>query len=208
MVAGLSRLARAQLAAKEEPAVAVATLRSAKTMTDRPEEASIDLASLLEQSGKPDEAMKEYEEILHANPQSEVAANNLAMLLATYRNDPASLDRAKELSSRFANSPNPVLPGYLRLGAVQARRRSRLGAGIDAGGRKNSECSRCPFSSGHGAVAGGRRRRRARQPLARRQFRHPVCRPGRGEGDARQARQIDCFGRSEVLTTCGEGYCL
>jgi predicted Zn-dependent protease len=100
-------LARAELAAKEEPAVAVATLRSAKTMTDRPEEASIDLASLLEQSGKPDEAMKEYEEILHANPQSEVAANNLAMLLATYRSDPASLDRAKELSSRFANSPNP-----------------------------------------------------------------------------------------------------
>lgn len=100
-------LAKAELAAKEDPAVAITTLRNAKSVVDRKEELSVELASLLEQTGKPNDAIQEYEEILHGDPQSEVAANNLAMLLASYRSDPASLDRAKELSMRFANSPNP-----------------------------------------------------------------------------------------------------
>jgi Tfp pilus assembly protein PilF len=36
-----------------------------------------------------------------------VARNNLAMLLVTYKKDPASLQRAKELSAPFASSTNP-----------------------------------------------------------------------------------------------------
>jgi len=35
-----------------------------------------------------------------------MVANNLAMLLITYKKDQASLDRAKELSARFATSTN------------------------------------------------------------------------------------------------------
>jgi tetratricopeptide (TPR) repeat protein len=100
-------LANAQLLAKEDPAVAIATLRSAKAVVDQAQELSVQLASLLEQTGKSDEAIGEYEELLHRYPQSEVAVNNLAMLLATHKNDPASLDRAKELAARFADSSNP-----------------------------------------------------------------------------------------------------
>jgi tetratricopeptide (TPR) repeat protein len=100
-------LASAQMAAKDGIEAAIATVRNGKSIADRTEELSVQLASLLESQGKPDDAIREYEEVLGRDPQSEVASNNLAMLLATYRKDPASLDRAKELSARFANSPNP-----------------------------------------------------------------------------------------------------
>ena len=149
-------LAKAELAAKEDPAVAITTLRNAKSVVDRKEELSVELASLLEQTGKPNDAIQEYEEILHGDPQSEVAANNLAMLLATYRSDPASLDRAKELSMRFANSPNPSYLGYLWMGSVQARRRGGIRAGADEGRRQGSGCGSRALSPGDGAVAGRR----------------------------------------------------
>jgi tetratricopeptide (TPR) repeat protein len=100
-------LANAQLAAKENPAVAIATLRNAEPVVDLADALGGELAALLENLGKPDEAIGEYEKVVRRYPQSEVAANNLAMLLATYRKDSASLDRAKELSARFADSTNP-----------------------------------------------------------------------------------------------------
>ena len=100
-------LAAAELANKEDPAVAIATLRAAKPVVDDDQQLVLQLAAVLEKSGKPDQAIEEYEGVLRKGPQSEVAANNLAMLLATYRTDPASLDRAKDLSARFANSANP-----------------------------------------------------------------------------------------------------
>jgi tetratricopeptide (TPR) repeat protein len=100
-------LARAQVAANEDMSAALATLRNAKAVVDQPEKLSDQLASLFERQGKPDEAIREYEEALRLDPKSEVAANNLAMLLATYKKDGASLDRAQQLSARFANSSNP-----------------------------------------------------------------------------------------------------
>ena len=99
-------LANAQTAAKN-PAAAAATLRAAMQVVEQGEVLGELLASLLESQGKPEEAIREYEDILRRYPQSEVAANNLAMLLATYKTDAASLDRARDLASRFANSPNP-----------------------------------------------------------------------------------------------------
>jgi Tfp pilus assembly protein PilF len=61
---------------------------------------------LFERLGKYDDAVQVYERALRRDPRSEVTANNLAMMLVTYRKDQASLDRAKTLSARFANSPN------------------------------------------------------------------------------------------------------
>ncbi len=86
---------------------AVATLRKAISLVDQPDTIAMQLASLLEATGKPDEAIAEYESLVKRSPQSEAAVNNLAMLLATYRTDKASLDRAKELTARFADSVNP-----------------------------------------------------------------------------------------------------
>jgi Flp pilus assembly protein TadD len=95
-----------QFAAKDTDA-AIATLRTAQSTVNQPDQAGIEIASLLERSGRPQEAIQEYDDIVRRNPQSDVAANNLAMLLVTYGKDAASLDRAKSLTTRFAASSNP-----------------------------------------------------------------------------------------------------
>lgn len=100
-------LATAQFAAKDSDA-ALATLRKGEAVAaDKPDLLGVEIALYLDRSGKEDEAIRQYEEVIRRYPQSEGAANNLAMLLVTYKNDAASLDRAKSLSARFANSSNP-----------------------------------------------------------------------------------------------------
>ncbi len=99
-------LAATQLAAKD-PDAAIETLRNAIPIVEQPDNIRMELAQVLERLDKTDAAIAEYEEILQRNPQADIAANNLAMLLATYRGDQASLDRAKALTARFADSQNP-----------------------------------------------------------------------------------------------------
>jgi tetratricopeptide (TPR) repeat protein len=99
-------LAAAQFVAKE-PEAAIATLRTAETSVNQPDQVGLELAAYFERTGKPEAAMQEYDAIVKRNPKSDVAANNLAMLLITYGKDQASIDRAKSLASRFADSSNP-----------------------------------------------------------------------------------------------------
>ena len=93
--------------AGKDPDAAVATLRKAQAIVDQPDQLATEIALYLERSGKTDEAISEYEAVVRHDPQSEIAANNLAMLLVTYRKDAASVDRAKALTVRFADSANP-----------------------------------------------------------------------------------------------------
>ncbi len=99
-------VAYTQFAAKDSDA-ALATLRSAQSSVDEPSKLSFEIASYFERTGKPEEAIRQYEDVIRRDPQSEVAANNLAMLLVTFEKDAASLDRAKSLSARFSDSSNP-----------------------------------------------------------------------------------------------------
>jgi tetratricopeptide (TPR) repeat protein len=71
-------------------------------------ELASDLATLHERDGQPDAAIRVYESLLARNPRSDVASNNLAMLLVTYRKDRASLDRARDLVQKFSASSDPV----------------------------------------------------------------------------------------------------
>ncbi len=78
-----------------------------KASNDAPQLMS-DLAELYERIGRPDAAIAVYENLLKADADSAAAANNLAMLLVTYRSDKPSLDRARSLTERFASSRNPA----------------------------------------------------------------------------------------------------
>lgn len=70
----------------------------------------IELATRLEAAGQVAEAARTYEDLLLRNAADDLAANNLAMLLATHKPDPGSLDRAYALARRFERSP---VPAYL-----------------------------------------------------------------------------------------------
>jgi tetratricopeptide (TPR) repeat protein len=92
---------------KHDNAGAIATLTAGIGKATSPEELQTDLAVLYERSGRADDAVQVYEAALRRDPNSDIAKNNLAMLLVTYKKDPASLERAKELSAPFASSTNP-----------------------------------------------------------------------------------------------------
>jgi tetratricopeptide (TPR) repeat protein len=59
-----------------------------------------ELASLLERQGRVDDAIKRYE-ASYAATHNRMIANNLAMLIVTYKKDRTSLDRARDLTRGF-----------------------------------------------------------------------------------------------------------
>ena len=76
-------------------------------------------AEYLGRAGRVDDAIALYEQILQRAPGNEVAANNLAYVLAQSRRDQPSLQRALALANRFQASSEP---GYIdTLGLVQYR---------------------------------------------------------------------------------------
>jgi tetratricopeptide (TPR) repeat protein len=85
------------------------------------QEMALLLGTAYERSGRIDDAIAAYEEIIEVNPESLAVANNLAALLADYRTDDASLAKALQLASQFSDSDNPVFLDtlgwvYYRLG--------------------------------------------------------------------------------------------
>jgi tetratricopeptide (TPR) repeat protein len=65
------------------------------------------LAAILERTGDYDGAISEYDKLLQKDQNSVVVANNLASLLADYRTDKASLDRAQALAAGLNKYPQP-----------------------------------------------------------------------------------------------------
>jgi tetratricopeptide (TPR) repeat protein len=101
-------LAYAELGEHDSNA-AVATLQSGIGKVTNPEQLETMLGILYQQNGKPDDAIRLYDTALRQDPQSDVIANNLAMLLIDTKRDPASLERARQLAARFSTSNNPQL---------------------------------------------------------------------------------------------------
>lgn len=78
----------------------------------------VDLAEAYVQQGRVGDAVRQYEALHQRRPNLQLAANNLAMLLVTYRHDQTSLDRARDLTSAFADSRDGALLdtyGWVRL---------------------------------------------------------------------------------------------
>jgi Tfp pilus assembly protein PilF len=107
LAAGYTNLAQLYLAS-DKPAAAEQVLRAGLEAEPKNLPVSLLLADLLQRQGRFDEAMARYEDIMRYAPWNDVAANNLAMLLADRRAEKASLARAVELSRRFENSRNPL----------------------------------------------------------------------------------------------------
>jgi tetratricopeptide (TPR) repeat protein len=102
-VQGYHGLAIAQQMAKRNDD-AIHTLQSGIDKTKGSSALVGELSNLYEHLGRVDDAVALYEGILARNPNSFFAANNLAMLLVTYRQDAASLARAQKLSEQLAAS--------------------------------------------------------------------------------------------------------
>ena len=100
-------LAAAELAMGKEGA-ALASLRRGIDASGGSALLVTALANHYERTGRLDEAIAEYEAVLEDRPESDLALNNLAMLLTEYRGDDASLARARELLGRIRNRENPA----------------------------------------------------------------------------------------------------
>jgi|LNFM01.2.fsa_nt_gb tetratricopeptide (TPR) repeat protein len=100
-------LATAKLALKDEDG-AVKTMEEGIEKTGGSSLLVTGLAAYLEKAGKLDQAVEQYEKVLKADPKSQLAANNLAMLLIEYKTDDASKQRARELSKLLADAKEPA----------------------------------------------------------------------------------------------------
>jgi tetratricopeptide (TPR) repeat protein len=69
----------------------------------------LELAALYERQGRIDDSIAQLDALNKRNPGQQMVANNLAMLLATYRTDRADLDRARDLTASFVNSSDATL---------------------------------------------------------------------------------------------------
>ena len=98
-------LAQVKLAGNDASG-AIETYRAALKLAPREPRVVTELASLYERLGRVDEAIALYEALLGDPNIQQLAANNLAMLLVSYKTDVASLDRARTLTAHFDLSDN------------------------------------------------------------------------------------------------------
>ncbi len=83
---------------------AIAAYRAAVQVAPGEAQLVNELGSLYETQGRADDAIALYDSWYRQHPQDRGAANDLALLLVTYRQDRASLDRARDLTAGFASS--------------------------------------------------------------------------------------------------------
>ncbi|HVN44301.1 MAG TPA: tetratricopeptide repeat protein [Steroidobacteraceae bacterium] len=101
-------LAVAYLAQKDPQRALQAYQDGIKAVPDA-EQLTFELASFHERQGRIDDAISLYERLYERNPASARAADALAMLLVTYKTDQRSLDRARDVTRRFADSDDGIL---------------------------------------------------------------------------------------------------
>jgi tetratricopeptide (TPR) repeat protein len=114
---GYRNLALAHLGSHDSAGAVAAYQAGLKAVPYEPGLA-VELAALYEREGRIDDAIALYEGLYAHHPRLDLAANNLAMLLVTYRTDTRSFDRARELTARFAGSESGALldtHGWVRL---------------------------------------------------------------------------------------------
>jgi tetratricopeptide (TPR) repeat protein len=86
---------------------AMATLEKGVVATGGADVLVTELANIYESKGRIDDAIKLYDDLLQRNPGSIIATNNVATLLANYRNDKASIERAAQLATALEKLNDP-----------------------------------------------------------------------------------------------------
>jgi len=88
---------------------AIATYEAAIKVAPAEPRLVAELAQMYEKLARYDDAIAVYDNWSKANPSNRAVANNLAMLLVTYKSDRASLDRARQLTAGFESSNDGTL---------------------------------------------------------------------------------------------------
>jgi tetratricopeptide (TPR) repeat protein len=114
-------LGRARLAASDTTA-AIEEYKAAQKLAPTQPRVATELAGLYEKQGRVDEAISCYESLQQGDSAAkQLAANNIAMLLVSYKTDKASLERARALTVDFDRTDNASLLDTL--GWVRFKRR-------------------------------------------------------------------------------------
>ena len=92
-----------------DTAGAIAAYRQGIQAVPQQPELVAELASYYLRVGQPAQAIDLYESLHQRDPSSVSAANNLALLLATYKSDAQSLERARDLTAGFGSSHDGAL---------------------------------------------------------------------------------------------------
>jgi len=96
-------------AAAGDTAGAIAAYQAGIAAAPDQSELVAELASFYVRQGQSDQAIALYDALHQRDPASTAAASNLALLLATYRTDQQSLERARVLSASFNSSNDGTL---------------------------------------------------------------------------------------------------
>jgi tetratricopeptide (TPR) repeat protein len=88
---------------------AVHTLQQGVDRTHQDRDLVDNLGTVYERLGRPDAAISLYQGLLAKTPSVVFAANNLAMLLVTYRHDGASLSQAQKLADQLSATDVPTV---------------------------------------------------------------------------------------------------
>lgn len=94
---------------RDDPGQRIAAYRRGLATNPGNAELGLLLGVEYERARRYDDAIAHYEELLKANPDIDVATNNLASLLLDQRNDAASHKRALELAKKLRFSSNPAV---------------------------------------------------------------------------------------------------
>ncbi|MFQ1701352.1 tetratricopeptide repeat protein [Loktanella agnita] len=95
------------LRAMDNPQAALVAAREGVAALPRALQLHWKVGILLENAGEIEAAISTYDGILAVNSAIPTVVNNLANLLATYRDDPESLDRAAVIAERLRDMPQP-----------------------------------------------------------------------------------------------------
>jgi tetratricopeptide (TPR) repeat protein len=105
--AALYRRLASLLVREKQVDEAVKLLREGIAAASAQTDLKLQLATLLDNTGARDDAAALYRELLDKDPTLDVAANNLAVILAGDGSDPVKLEEAASIAARFSTADQP-----------------------------------------------------------------------------------------------------